>query len=107
MHTASQGWHDGKHNIIPWIEYIWGILISAHKEYVSKVKELEMHPSKSKTERVEDIIRSLPGEFSVKDVLEKAPDISREMVKKVITAYKKDGKLITVGAGRSAKLRKI
>ena len=106
LHKASQGWHEGNHDALPWVEYMWGVLISAHKEYVSKIEVLERSPTKNKTERIEIIINELPELFSLKDVLDKAPDISREMVKKVVNRYKANGRLISEGAGRSSKLRK-
>ena len=106
LHTSSQGWHEGTHNAMPWIEYFWGVLIAAHKEYVQRVSDVEPGRSNSKRERVLSTIDELPQLFSIKDVLIANPDISREMIKVVIKELKGSGRLTSEGKGRGAKLHK-
>ncbi len=28
LESSSQGWHEAKHNVHPWINYFWGVLIN-------------------------------------------------------------------------------
>jgi len=107
LHLSSQGWHKGTHNSIPWIEYFWGVLLAAHKEYVQRVNEAENKSSTSKRDRILSTIGGLTELFSIKDISLANPDISREMIKLVVGELKTNGLLSSEGKGRGAKLRKL
>jgi len=33
LEASSQGWHDGRHDVMPWLEYFWGTLLRAYREF--------------------------------------------------------------------------
>lgn len=66
--SLTQGWHEGKHSLLPWWEYFLGVmLLSAYKEFEQRVG-LVSTAKGAKTATVLDAVRSMKGEFSVKDV---------------------------------------
>jgi hypothetical protein len=38
LHLSSQGWHEGRHDLLPWLNYFLTILKRAYKEW-EKVSE--------------------------------------------------------------------
>jgi len=34
---SSVGWHEGKHDLLPWLEYFAGVLLVAYREFESRV----------------------------------------------------------------------
>ena len=32
LETSSQGWHDARHDAMPWVEYFWGVLLNASRQ---------------------------------------------------------------------------
>jgi len=41
LEASSQGWHKGAHNIAPWLDYFWGALLRAYKEFEECVGTIE------------------------------------------------------------------
>ena len=33
LEASSQGWHEAAHNVAPWLDYFWGALLRAYKEF--------------------------------------------------------------------------
>jgi Fic family protein len=88
LEASSQGWHEGVHNITPWMDYFWGALLRAYKEFEERV-------------RAEILKRQLP--FSISEVEEACPGISRDMVRVILRAMKTEGLIEPTGKGRAAK----
>ena len=61
----------------------------------------------SKTAWILEIIDDLPTEFSIGDVVKLCPGTSRPMIRHVLESFRKDGKLMSLGTGRSAKWQKL
>ena len=41
LEESSKGWHQGKHNPHPWLNYFWGVLIRAYKEFENRVGTIQ------------------------------------------------------------------
>lgn len=102
LEASSQGWHEAAHNIAPWLNYFWGALLRAYKEFEERVGAIE-HGRGAKGERIraEILKRQLP--FSISDIEEACPGISRDMVRVVLRAMKMEGLITPTGKGRAAK----
>ena len=37
LEASSQGWHEGAHDIALWLDYFWGVLLRACKEFEERV----------------------------------------------------------------------
>ena len=92
LEASSQGWHDGVHDIAPWLNYFWGALLRAYKEFKERVGTIERGRG-AKGDRVRAEIlkkRNLP--FSISEIEEACPGISRDMVRFVLRAMKAEGR---------------
>lgn len=98
---SSKGWHEGVHNIIPWMEYFYGILIAAYKEFESRVGSFK--GKGSKTEQVKRTITSFIKPFSIVDIERICPNISRDMIRKVLRELRDQGEIKPTTKGRGAK----
>jgi Fic family protein len=37
LYRSSQGWHEGRHTLVPWTEYFLGTMLAAYKEFENRV----------------------------------------------------------------------
>lgn len=102
LEASSQAWHDNTHNIAPWLDYFWGALLRAYKEFEERVGTIVRgRGAKGDRVRAEILKRQLP--FSISEIEEACPGISRDMVRVVLRAMKNEGLICPNGKGRSAK----
>jgi Fic family protein len=105
LEASSQGWHQGQHNAKPWLDYFWGALLRSYSEFEERVGTLEHgHGRKSDRIRAEVLKRSLP--FSISEIEQACPSISRDTVRLVLRAIKAEGLIEPTGHGRGAKWSK-
>ncbi|MCF4997525.1 cell filamentation protein Fic [Pseudomonas syringae] len=105
LEMSSQGWHEGTHDVQPWIDYFWGALLRAYKEFEERVGTIDKRRGgKSERVREEALKRNLP--FSITEIEESCPGISRDTVRMVLRSLKAEGFIESTGKGRSAKWRK-
>ncbi len=102
---SSQGWHEGKHDPWPYINYVLFIVKTAYKEFAERVGETKA-PRGAKTEQVLAAIQQLPGEFSVAQLELRCPGVSRDMVRRVLRERQVAGAVECQGRGPAAKWRK-
>lgn len=106
LEASSQGWHEAAHDIAPWLNYFWGALLRAYKEFEERVGTIERgRGAKGDRVRSEIIKRQLP--FSISEIEEACPGISRDMVRVVLRAMKAEGLIAPDGKGRAAKWIKL
>jgi len=105
LFLSSQGWHEGKHDIIPWIEYFLGVLLAAYKDFEERVGMLTVARG-AKTEMVLGAIKNLPDGFRMADIERVCPNVTRDMIRVVLKKLKKEGKVWCEGAGAGSIWRK-
>ena len=104
LEQSSQGWHVGKHDPWPYINYLLFILKSAYRELVERVGDTQA-PRGAKTELVIGAIAALPVEFTLAQLELACPGVSRDMVRRVLNDEK--GKTVEcIGRGPGAKWKK-
>lgn len=104
LEQSSQGWHSCKHDPWPYINFILFILKTAYREFVEKVGDIQA-PRGSKTEMVLSALQQLPREFTVAQLEQASPGVSREMVRRVLNEQKGKG-IECIGRGPGAKWAK-
>ena len=92
--------------IRPWLEYNIGILIAAYKELEERIEILD-NKKGSKTAWVLEMIDNLSDEFSIGELILVCHGISRPMIRHILENLRRDGKIESLGTGRSAKWRKL
>lgn len=105
LNRVSDKWHDGGHMILPWWQFSLGILIAAYKEFENRVGIIRSGRG-AKTAWVRDAINQLPEEFGVGELARACSGVSRPMIRTVLEALRKEGKLEVLGTGRGAKWKK-
>ncbi|MFH2119770.1 MAG: cell filamentation protein Fic, partial [Pseudomonadota bacterium] len=105
LNRASEKWHEGGHAILPWWEFCLGILIAAYKEFEARVGIVRSSRG-AKTAWVRDAIEQLPETFAVGELVRACSGVSRPMIRIVLEALRKEGKLEVLGTGRGAKWKK-
>jgi Fic family protein len=105
LEQSSQGWHEGKHDPWPYVNYVLYILKTAYKELEHRVGDMRS-PRGAKTELVESAIKRLPEDFTLTDVERACPGVSRDMIRKILRILQVAGKVECVGRGPGARWRK-
>jgi len=105
LEQSSQGWHEGKHDPWPYINYVLSILKMAYREFAERVGEVKA-PRGSKTDLVLAAINRHVGEFTISQVEQACPGVSREMVRRVLQAQQAAGAVECQGRGPAARWKK-
>ena len=103
---SSQGWHDGAHDIMPWLTYFWGVLTRAYREFEARVGTIATGYG-SKTEQIVLAVGRKVGPFAISDIERECPGISRDMVRHVLRALRDEGRITSTGIGRDARWKKV
>ena len=98
---CSQGWHEGKNAVVPWWNYFLSMLRFAYKEFERQVESTEARPAKSHL--VRQTVLAQVEQFTLGDLAAQLPSASRQLIKKILSELKKQGKIRLVGRGRGAR----
>jgi Fic family protein len=98
---CSQGWHEGKNDIVPWLNYFLSMLRRAYIEFKQQVESTEARPAKS--DLVRQTVLTQLEQFTLGDLAAQLPSASTQLIKKILAELKKNGKIRLVGRGRGAR----
>lgn len=102
LFKSSQGWQEGIHNPQPWIEYSLGVLLAAYKEFEEFII-LDESQKITKTVFIKERILTFKGEFSMQDIEQTCPNVSRPTIYRVLDALKNEGVVNCIVPGRHAR----
>ena len=102
---SSKGWHEGKHDPWPYLNFVLSILKTAYKEFEERAGSVGS-PRGSKTEMVHHAVHAIDRDFTVADIEKKCPAVSRDMIRTVLKAMRKDGVVECIGRGPGALWKK-
>jgi Fic family protein len=105
LEQSSQGWHEGKHDAWPYVNYLLYILKLAYQEFENRVGQIKS-PRGSKTEFIEEAIERFEKDFTISDLEKACPGVSRDMVRVVLRDLQKSKKVECLGRGPGALWRK-
>lgn len=101
LNKSSQHWHDAKQDALPWFNYFLGTIVAAYKEFEERASNAK--PARgAKTGIVEAVIDQQLGEFCISDIEQECPNVSRVMIKKVLSQMSNVKKIKCLGKGKSA-----
>ena len=98
---SSKRWHEGKHDILPWLNYLLAIIRRAYGEFESRAGQVRSARG-AKTALILDAINSFEGRFTLADLERACPGVSRDMVRRVLKDLSATGNLKCVGKGPGA-----
>ena len=102
LEASSQGWHEGRHDPNPWLNYFWGVMLRAYREFEERVGEVRKRTG-SKAAQVREVVLAKQEPFSISEVEADCPGISRETVRIALREMSREGLIASTGKGRSAK----
>lgn len=105
LEQSSNGWHEGKHDPFPYLNFVLFILKEAYKEFEERAGST-VSPRGSKTEMVHHAVNAAEGDFNVTDLEKKCPAVSRDMIRTVLKGMQKEGVVKCIGRGPGALWRK-
>jgi Fic family protein len=105
LYKSSQGWHEGKHDGLPWTEYFLSTILAAYGEFENRFGKVSRGRG-SKTDTVKNAIDRFVTDFSLTDIEKACPLVSRDMIRRVLFDLKKDGLVVCLGRGPAARWRK-
>jgi len=105
LEQSSQGWHEGKHDPWPYINYVLSILKMAYREFAERVGETKA-PRGSKTDLVLAAINRFAGEFTVSQLAQSCPGVSRDMIRRVLREQQSANVIECQGRGPAARWKK-
>ena len=106
LNKSSQKWHQANHNIFPWFNYFLGTVLGAYKEFEQRAGSLKSSRG-AKTAIVEQAIKGQPGEFTLSDILQACPNVSRDMVRNIFKKMAGQKRIKCLGKGQSAKWKLV
>jgi len=106
LEKSSQHWHQGKHDPWPYINYLLFIIKTAYREFEERAEGLKV-PRGAKTEMVLKAIDSFYDSFTISELKRECPNVSVDMIRKVLKDLNKQGKIRSGGRGQSARWEKI
>ena len=105
LEASSQRWHEGRHDPWPYVNYVLYVLKTAYREFEARVGEVKA-PRGGKTEVVLEAIRRFPGDFTLTQLEQACPGVSRDMVRRVLKQERDRRKIECLGRGPGALWRK-
>jgi len=106
LNKSSQEWHKGKHDILPWFNYFLGTVVKAYKEFEERAEHTS--PSRgAKTALVQAAIERQFGKFSISDIEKECLNVSRIMIKKVLSKMQTSQKIKCLGKGQAARWKRL
>lgn len=106
LNKSSMLWHDGKHDLFIWCEYLLGTIVAAYRELENRVGVINNHRG-NKGERVEKAIYNIIGYFTKEEIRNLCPEIGESTINRVFEKLKSEGKIEPLGKGRSAKWKRL
>jgi Fic family protein len=107
LYKSSQGWHEGKHSLIPWWSYLLGVVLrTAYKEFEDRVGKLASARG-AKGAIVLAAIEKLPTKFTISQLQAKCPTVGIDYIRKVLRSQRDSGKLKSTGRGPDAGWQKL
>lgn len=107
LYESQRDWHEGEHNVWPWITYLAEILVSAYDDFEQRIAAANSQMG-SKQERVREHILTRTSEtFRRRDIERSLPDISDATIRLVLAELRDAGRITSEGAGRGARWRRL
>jgi Fic family protein len=99
LKASSEGWHEGNNDYRPFVGYLLGIILSAYREFASRVEYLSTKKLTA-IERVERIVRDTVGKIAKQEIMVRCPDLSQTTVELALGRLVAANVIQRVGGGR-------
>jgi Fic family protein len=104
LEQSSHGWHEGRHDPWPCINFTLFIIKTAYREFEERLGQLQS-PRGEKTGLVLHAIARARCPFRIADLLNECPNVSVDMIRRILKNLQKEGSVECLGRGQSAQWR--
>lgn len=105
LKRSSVGWHDGKHDFEPWLNYFLTVIRRAYREFEERVGQMKGQRG-AKRASVLGVIDQQADSFSLTDLERLCPGVSRDMIRRVLWDLQKAGGVECLRRGPAAQWRR-
>lgn len=102
LEASSKEWHEEKNDYAPFVRYTLGVIVSAYKDFSSRVWKLSTSVL-SKPDRVRETIKETLGVITKAEIVKKCPDISQITIQRALAELVAKGEIKKIGGGRYTK----
>jgi Fic family protein len=106
LQVSSTGWHEGKHDLLPWLNYFLAIVRRAYVQFEERAGQIKS-PRGAKTELVLAAIRAAANPFRIADLQHTCPGVSIDWIRRVLKDLRSQGKVECLGRGQQAQWRRV
>jgi Fic family protein len=107
LYDSQRNWHEGEHDVWPWITYLSRVLASSYDDFEQRVAAAGER-SGSKQDRVREyVLRQAPARFRRRDVERALPGISLATIRLVLTELRDAGQIKPEGSGPGARWNRV
>ena len=99
LRQVQNGWHEGKEDVVPFIKYILGTILSAYKDFEDRYALVEIKMTAFETVRQATLNKV--GRFTKQDIRELCPYLSISSVEGALRKLVQMGELKREGVGKS------
>jgi Fic family protein len=105
LEQSSEGWHGGKHDPWPYVNFVLYTLKTAYLEFEERVGQIAS-PKGAKTELIMSLIGRHHGSFRISDIQKECPGVSLDLIRLVLKNLRSSGKVKCLGRGQNAEWEK-
>ena len=105
LRRSSERWHEGQHDLLPWLNFFLAVIRRAYAEFEERAGEVKS-PRGAKTALVAQAIAASPGEFGLRELELACPGVSRDMIRRILKDLRREGRVECLGRGPGARWRK-
>ncbi len=103
LYDSQRNWHEGQHDVWPWITYLARILASAYDDFEMRLASTQERPGSKQDQVREYILRQAPARFRRRDVERAMPGISLATIRLVLAELRDAGLIVAEGSGPGAR----
>jgi Fic family protein len=106
LQQSSAGWHEGRHNPWPFVNYMLWILKEAYREFEQRVGDTA-EPRGAKAQLVRQAIERQRDRFSVGELERQCPGVGRDWIRAILRRLKEEKKVRSFGHGAGARWERV
>ena len=101
LSRSSRQWHEGRHELKPWMNFFFAIVRRGYAEFEQRAGQVKT-PRGAKTALVEDAINSFPAQFTISELEQKCPGVSRDMLRYLLNRLQHEERVKCIRLGRKS-----
>ena len=99
LNHSQHGWHKGEEDVVPFIKYLLGTILSAYKDFEDRFEIVE--DKLPAIEMVRKATQNKIGKFNKQDIRELCPSLSISSIEGSLRKLVEDGELLREGTGKA------